>query len=122
MSLTAQLAGIIRNTTFESLGAADVFIAKRLITDGIAVAVAGSREKAPQMFAEHVKEQGGFELCPVWGFGFKTSPVAAAYANAVSMHVLDFEPMSSPSTPRCRRPCRWRLHWRCATASTGANC
>lgn len=98
MSLTAQLAGVIRNTTFESLGAADVSIAKHLIADGIAVAVAGSQEKAPQMFAEHVKEQGGRELCPVWGFGFKTSPLAAAYANAVSMHVLDFEPMSSPST------------------------
>jgi 2-methylcitrate dehydratase PrpD len=98
MSLTKQLAGIIRNTRFESLDSADVAIAKRLIADGIAVAVAGSQEKAPQMFAEHVKEQGGRELCPVWGFGFKTSPLAAAYANAVSMHVLDFEPMSSPST------------------------
>lgn len=98
MSLTKQLAGIIRNTSFESLDSADVATAKRLIADGIAVAVAGSKEKAPQMFAEHVKEQGGRELCPVWGFGFKTSPVAAAYANAVSMHVLDFEPMSRPST------------------------
>ena len=98
MSLTVQLAGIIRNTSFESLGAADVFTAKRLIADGIAVAVAGSQETAPQLFAEHVREQGGRELCSVWGFGFKTSPLAAAYANAVSMHVLDFEPMSSPST------------------------
>lgn len=98
MSLTAQLAGIIRNTTFESLSAADVAIAKRLIADGVAVAVAGSSEDAPKLFAEHVREQGGRELCPVWGFGFRTAPVAAAYANAVSMHVLDFEPMSSPST------------------------
>lgn len=98
MSLTAQLAGIVRNTTFDSLSAADVHVAKRLIADGIAVAVAGSREKAPQMFAEHVREQGGRELCPVWGFGFRTAPVPAAYANAVAMHVLDFEPMSNPST------------------------
>lgn len=98
MSLTAQLAGIIRNTTFESLNAADIHTAKRLIADGIAVAVAGSRETAPQMFAEHVREQGGLELCPVWGFGFSTAPVPAAYANAVSMHVLDFEPMSNPAT------------------------
>lgn len=98
MSLTAQLAGIIRNTTFESLSAADVAISKRLIADGVAVAVAGSSEDAPKLFAEHVREQGGREQCPVWGFGFRTAPVAAAYANAVSMHVLDFEPMSSPST------------------------
>ncbi len=98
MSLTAQLAGIIRNTTFESLSAADVAISKRLIADGVAVAVAGSSEDAPKLFAEHVREQGGREQCSVWGFGFRTAPVAAAYANAVSMHVLDFEPMSSPST------------------------
>ena len=98
MSLTAQLAGIIRNTRYESLSAADVAIVKRLIADGIAVAVAGAREHAPQLFAEQVREQGGREQCPVWGFGFRTSPVSAAYANAASMHVLDFEPMSSPST------------------------
>ena len=98
MSLTAQLAGIIRQTTFESLAAADVSIAKRLIADGVAVAAAGSGEAAPRMFAAYVREQGGRELCPVWGFGFRTAPVAAAYANAVSMHVLDFEPMSNPST------------------------
>ena len=98
MSLTAQLAGIIRNTTFDALSVADMHTAKRLIADGIAVAVAGSGEAAPRIFAEHVREQGGRELCPVWGFGFRTSPGPAAYANAVAMHVLDFEPMSNPST------------------------
>ena len=59
MSLTAQLAGIIRNTRYESLSPADVAIVKRLIADGIAVAVAGAREQAPQLFAEQVREQGG---------------------------------------------------------------
>jgi aconitate decarboxylase len=34
----------------------------------------------------------------VWSFGFATTPAQAAFANAVSMHVLDFEPMSSPPT------------------------
>ncbi len=98
MSLTAQLAAIIRGTDFDSFSATDVQTAKRLIADGIAVAVAGSGEAAPQLIAGHVRELGGREQCPVWGFGFRTSPVSAAYANAVSMHVLDFEPMSSPST------------------------
>ncbi len=98
MSLTAELAAIVRGTTFDSLQPEDVRTAKRLIADGIAVAVAGSCEAAPRLFAGHVRELGGREQCPVWGFGFRTSPVSAAYANAVSMHVLDFEPMSSPST------------------------
>ncbi len=98
MSLTARLAEIIHGTTFETLGTADVSTARRLIADGVAVSVAGSGEAAPTAFAQHVLEQGGHEQCPVWGHGFKTAPLAAAYANAVSMHVLDFEPMSSPST------------------------
>lgn len=97
-SLTAQFAGRICGTTFDTLSPEDVAVAKRLIADGIAVAVAGSAEHAPQLFAAHVREQGGRAQCPVWGFGFRTTPQLAAYANAVSMHVLDFEPMSNPST------------------------
>lgn len=42
MSLTAQLAGIIRNTTFDSLSVAGIHTAKRLIADGIAVAGSGA--------------------------------------------------------------------------------
>lgn len=98
MSLTAQLAGLIHGTRFESLSAEDIAIAKRLIADGIAVAVAGAAESAPRLFAAHVREQAAAGPCPVWGSGFRTAPLQAAYANAVSMHVLDFEPMSSPST------------------------
>ena len=45
MSLTAQLAGIVRNTRYESLSVADVAIVKRLIADGVAVAVAGAKER-----------------------------------------------------------------------------
>ncbi len=98
ISLTAQFAQRICATSFDTLSADDVGITKRLIADGIAVAVAGSAEQAPKMFAEHVREQGGRGQCPVWGFGFSTTPLLATYANAVSMHVLDFEPMSNPST------------------------
>lgn len=98
MTFTAKLSEVISAVTAETLGDADVQIVKRLIADGVAVAVAGSGEVAPRHFAEYVREQGGHPQCPVWGHGFRTSPVLAAYANAVSMHVLDFEPMSNPST------------------------
>jgi aconitate decarboxylase len=71
---------------------------KRLIADGVAVAMAGSREQPPAIVADHVRETGSEPLATVWGFGFRTTPAQAAYANAVSMHVLDFEPMSNPPT------------------------
>ena len=98
VSQTAKLAAKICEISYDSLDEATVSAVKRLITDGIAVAIAGGREAAPAIVAEYVREMAGAPLATVWGFGFKTSPGSAAYVNAVSMHVLDFEPMSLPST------------------------
>ena len=95
---TAKLAAKICEINFDSLDLATISAVKRLITDGIAVAVAGTRESAPAIVAEYAREMAASPLATVWGFGFKTTPASAAYANAVSMHVLDFEPMSLPST------------------------
>src|SRR5690349_1509145 len=95
---TARIASIVAEVTSASLDAAAVSAAKMFIADGIAVAIAGSVEDAPRIVAAHVKDAGSREEASVWSFGFKTSSALAAYANAVSMHVLDFEPMSSPPT------------------------
>jgi len=97
-SPTAQIAAIVAGTMSSSLDEQAIAAAKLLIADGIAVAVAGSVEDAPKIIAAHVKNMECSEEASVWSFGFKTSPIQAAYANAVSMHVLDFEPMSSPPT------------------------
>lgn len=95
---TAQLSAKICEITFDTLDQATVAAVRRLIADGVAVAVAGSREAPAGLVAEYVREMGCGPHASVWGFGFKSSPLFAAYANAVSMHVLDFEPMSSPPT------------------------
>jgi aconitate decarboxylase len=97
-SPTARIAAIVAGVTAGSLDAQALAAAKLLIADGIAVAVAGSVEEAPRIVAAHVQDMGCSEQASVWSFGFKTTPTQAAYANAVSMHVLDFEPMSSPPT------------------------
>jgi aconitate decarboxylase len=95
---TALLAERICGISFDSLDQQTVAAVKRLIADGIAVAVAGSVEAPPRIVAEHVREMGCNPRATVWGFGLKTAAPQAAFANAVSMHVLDFEPMSSPPT------------------------
>ncbi len=97
-SPTAQLAARICEIGFESLDQATISTVKRLITDGVAVAIAGSKEGPPVLVAQYVRELGCRPQASVWGFGFKTAPAYAAYTNAVSMHVLDFEPMSNPPT------------------------
>ena len=98
MSVTQQLCHTLSQTRFEGLPAAVVTVAKRIMLDGLAVAVAGSLEEGPRIAAAHVKSLGGTPVSSVLGAGFKTSPVSAASVNGVAMHVLDYEPMWSPPT------------------------
>lgn len=98
MSVTEQLCQILIQTRFATLPLAVIAVAKRIILDGLAVAVAGSVEDGPRIAAEHVKSLGGTPLSTVFGAGFKTSPVSAASVNGIAMHVLDYEPMWSPPT------------------------
>lgn len=98
MGLTAELCEKITATTWNDLSEEAIARTRRIILDGIAVAVAGTiQEEAPEVLAAHVKSLGGHANSTVINFGFKTSPVHAAYANGASMHVLDFEPMWQPA-------------------------
>ncbi len=99
MTLTRELTERIAAARFETLGAGCVARTRAAIKDGIAVALAGTvHEAPPRLVAAHLKSLGGKPQATVWGFGFKTSPVHAAYVNGVSTHVLDFEPMWLPPT------------------------
>ena len=95
---TRAIAERVCPITYADLDATTVAMVKRLIADGVAVAIAGSVEEPPRILADHVFLQGGAARSTVWGFGFKTTATQAAYVNAASMHVLDFEPMSNPPT------------------------
>lgn len=98
LSITGRLCARIAATGAADLTPASLQRARQLFLDGLAVALAGTvHEAPPRVLAEHVKEMGGKPVATVLGFGFKTSPVQAAYVNGVSMHVLDFEPMWSPA-------------------------
>lgn len=98
MAVTQQLCRTLTQTRFESLPPEAVTVAKRIMLDGIAVAVAGSLEDGPRIAAAHTKSLGGTPVSSVLGAGFKTSPVSAASVNGIAMHALDYEPMWSPPT------------------------
>lgn len=97
-NMTEALASRVASVTYESLDRAVIAAVKRLVMDGVAVAIAGTAEAAPQILAEQVRALEARPDATVWGFGFKTAPQSAAFCNAASMHVLDFEPMSNPPT------------------------
>jgi 2-methylcitrate dehydratase PrpD len=99
MGVTAPLCEKIASISAERIGEDAIAKARRLVLDGIGVAVAGARiETAPRIVAEHLREQGSKPECSALGFGFRLAPVPAALLNGVSMHVLDFEPMWNPAT------------------------
>ena len=98
MSTTEELSQLISRTTFAAIPPEVVEVAKVVILDGLGVTLAGSQEPAARIVAEYVGEMGGTPQCSVFGHGFQTSPVMAAFANGVAGHVLDFEVMWHPAT------------------------
>jgi aconitate decarboxylase len=97
MSVTSQLCQKITATGHVDLGAPVTAAARRLVLDGIAIAVAGSKEDAIEILAAHFKEQGGAPQATAIGNGLRLNTVSAAALNGAAMHVLDFEPMWSPA-------------------------
>ena len=98
MGLTQDLCTIIHGMQNESLGDECVHRVKQAIKDGIAVALAGSREPPVTIMTDHMLALGGTPQASIWGTRSKASVVQAAYINSVATHVLDFEPMWSPPT------------------------
>lgn len=97
MPVTAQLCDKIVATTWDSLTPQAITLARRLVLDGLSIAIAGTEEDAIQILAEHYRSFGARGDATVIGLGFRTAPTLAAALNGASMHVLDFEPMWTPS-------------------------
>jgi aconitate decarboxylase len=98
LGLTKNLCEIIEATRYESLGESCVSLVKRAIKDGVAVALAGSREPPVLIMTAHMLALGGAPQASVWGTRTRVAVTQAAYINSVATHVLDFEPMWSPPT------------------------
>ena len=98
MNETKDLAQFISETNFDSLDKSTIEAAKIAILDGIANMVAGSTQELSDIIGEYIKEQGGTPSSSVIGWGFKTNPPAAAFANGVFGHCLDFEIQGFPPT------------------------
>jgi aconitate decarboxylase len=97
MSITAQLCEKIVATTYESLTPEAIAAARRLVLDGIAIGQAGVEEDTIQILADHYRGMGARGEATALALGFRTTPMLAAAVNGAAMHLLDFEPMWTPS-------------------------
>ncbi len=98
MGVTAELAQFISSVRYESLPPAVVEAAKIAIADGVCNMVAGSAQPLAQTIGQYTRDMGGTPQASAVGWGFKTNPPSAAFANGVFGHCLDFEIQGYPPT------------------------
>ena len=98
MSATNTLAQFIVDTNYEQLPTPVVEAAKVAILDGVANMVAGSVQDLSSIIGKYTRELGGSPRSTVIGWGFKTNPPGAAFANGVFGHCLDYEIQGFPPT------------------------
>ena len=98
MSATKDLARFVSEASYDSLPNDVVDAAKIAILDGVANMLAGSTQELALTFGRHVEAMGGAPRSTVVGWGFKTNPPYAAFANGVFGHCLDFEIQGFPPT------------------------
>ena len=98
MSASETLAQFIVDTRYDKLPAAVVDAAKIAIMDGVANMLGGSTQELSAIIGQYTQAQGGAPQCSVIGWGFKTNAPAAAFANGVFGHCLDYEIQGYPPT------------------------
>ena len=98
MNASQALSQFIVNATYDQLPADAVAAAKVAILDGIANMVAGSTQELADIIGQYTRALGGSPDCSVIGWGFSTNAPAAAFANGVFGHCLDYEIQGFPPT------------------------
>jgi len=102
---TAVLAAQAASLRYEDIPADVVTVAKQMILDTIGSAIAGAADSGPAMIREIVLRDSGPGGCSLWGIPqVRTSPSAAALANGIAAHALDFDDVLTsftghPSSP-----------------------
>src|SRR5260370_2047610 len=93
MGVTEEFCRSLRDIEYAALPTEAVRAARRVMLDGIAVAVAGTREQAPHILADHLRELGGAEQATAINFGFRTSAGETADLNSAALRLLHYQPM-----------------------------
>lgn len=91
MGITARLADFVVSTTFPAIPREVVQKSKEMMLNAAAVGLAGSTQKEARAIVEFTREMGGNPKSTLLGAGVRTSPVNAALANGIMVHVLDYE-------------------------------
>ena len=88
---------VLENSSYDLLPDRVVTIAKEMMLNAAAVALAAAAQPDGQRITQFVQEMGGNGKCTIIGRGLRSSPVYAALANGLMVHLLDFDDVIIPS-------------------------
>lgn len=94
--ITKKLAAFLVKTKYEDLPHEALNISKKVILDGIGVAIAGVSEESSRIVIDLIKELKIHGNAILLGKPLRTSPLFAALANGTMMHALDYDDESWP--------------------------
>ncbi len=103
MDVTARIVRFVVGTKYEQIPPKAVETVKAAVLDCLGVALPGSKEASARICARIVRQESAKEETTVFGQGFKTSAVQAAFVNGTAAHALDFDHsltfMGQPTSP-----------------------
>ena len=91
MELTEKIARYVVELQYEQLPPEALAVAKTAFVDCIGVTLAGSREKSATICGQIARQEGAAAEASVYGQGFKSSALQAAFVNGTAAHALDFD-------------------------------
>ncbi|MFB3097114.1 MAG: MmgE/PrpD family protein [Dehalococcoidia bacterium] len=94
---------VLEHSAYDLLPPQVVATAKEMMLNAAAVALAAAAQPDGQRITQFVQEMGGNGKCTIIGRGLRSSPVYAALANGLMVHLLDFDDViiSSGIHPSC---------------------
>jgi len=88
---TQRLAAHVARTQFADLPAKAIVDAKILLTDWLGVCLGGTRTETGRLAADYQRDMASRPEATIYGFGYRVSAPAAAFANAISAHSIELD-------------------------------
>jgi len=103
MDVTAKIARFVVDTKYETIPPKALETAKAAVLDCLGVALAGSQDECAKICAQIARQEDTKQETTVFGQGFKSSALQAAFVNGTAAHALDFDHsftlMGQPTAP-----------------------
>src|SRR5512139_4230234 len=91
MNYTETLAKYAANLKYEDIPKETIDLVRVLILDYISCAYGGVRTESGRIAAEFAREFSEQGKCTVIGYGYKSAPYNAAFANAILSHSIELD-------------------------------